>query len=167
MRRGDLLFINYRLDPIGYLIRYFTHSKWNHVAMFVSNEEIIEAKRGGIFVNNCNKYVNKVFYKYEIVPSIRVSSLGKNIVAKEALTQQGKMSQFKWAVTFAMLLFKINKKTPRLSCSGFIASVFSRIGVCFAYGTDIYKITPEDIYQTVSNINKMKNFNMFIDLCAE
>ena len=67
MRSGDILLIQYRFDPVAWLIRIFTRCKYNHVAWAINNEYLVELKARGKRTVHISHYRNSWWYNYKLV----------------------------------------------------------------------------------------------------
>jgi hypothetical protein len=69
LQRVDVILVHQKHDLVSWLIRAFTHSYWNHVALvyLIQGEYkaayIIESTGGGVQIHNFEKYLDK---KYDI-----------------------------------------------------------------------------------------------------
>jgi len=144
MKRGDILLIKYRWDfPIGFLIRKFTKSKFNHVAWAINDHELIELKATGKQRILLSHYLNRWLYKCKAV-----RLLLDNCKLEKALKRAEK-AQFSYPyssaiINFILIKLKITDDLPRLSCSGFIAYYLSQVGFYFN-GGNTWFVTPKDI----------------------
>ena len=144
MRKGDILLISYRFDPIGWLIRRFTYCQYNHAAWALNDHELIELKAIGRKITPLKKYMNKLFYKCKLV---RITDIEKQDLIKAL--ERAKQAKFNYSYSSSIinfLLIKLNlaERTPRLSCSGFIAYYLFQVDFYFN-GKGVYYITPRDI----------------------
>jgi len=146
-RKGDLLLIGYRFDPIGWLIQKVTKSKFNHVAWILNQTQILESGRYGVRINPINKYSNKFFYRHTI---IRITNISKKKIDKAlriALVSTKRGNYLKQLWTFVLLIFKYEGILPRPTCSGLIAQALHKVG--FKFKTKrASRITPEDMYES-------------------
>jgi len=144
MKRGDILLVKYRYDPVGWIIRKFTHCQWNHVAWFINDKELIELKAIGKRKTLLSHYLNKLLYKCKVVrPLIDKHKLEKAV-------ERAEKSQFNYPYTSAIINFilirlKITNDLPRLSCSGFIAYYLAQEADFYFNGKNTWFITPADI----------------------
>ena len=74
MRKGDILLVKYKYDPIAWIIRKVTRSNWNHVCWILDDCHILEIKSGNISRNHIRRYLNKKFYEVKLV---RIKGLKK------------------------------------------------------------------------------------------
>lgn len=143
MKHGDILLIQYRFDPVGWIIRRYTHCQWNHVAWFTNDKELIELKAIGKRKVHLSHYLNKWLYKCKVVrPLLDKRKLDEAI-------QRAEKAQFNYPyssaiINFILIKLKILKKAPRLSCSSFIAYYLSQVNFYFN-GKNVHFITPKDI----------------------
>jgi len=144
IRRGDILLISCRFDPVGWIIRIGTKGHFNHCAWVINDKTVIELKAKGKRTTSLKKYLNKYLYKCKLV---------RPILDKDKLNEAIKWAektQFDYPYTSALINFiliklKITKDLPRLSCSGFIAYYLAEEAKFFFNGIKTYFITPADI----------------------
>ncbi|QJT70396.1 hypothetical protein [Microcystis phage MaeS] len=146
MKAGDLVFVRGH-SIISKLIRLFDEGKWTHVAIAVSETQIIEAQR---FTRT--KIVDMKYTDYEIVP-MNLNPYEQGIITDSAKELEGTWYDYK-LIAWLMLneLFRINKSpfwnNPNyLICSELVYLLYHQIGR--DYG-DIY-VTPNELYQIVTN----------------
>ena len=151
MRRGDILLVKYKYDPIGWLIRRATHGKWNHVAWILNEYLIIEVKRNGIIISPITRYLDKRYFEYKLVRIKRIEKKKLNEAINYALKRRYKLNYFKLWVSFLMVLFKSKKELPRPTCSGFIGESLAKVNWYFN-GKKPSLITP----QNIANSKKVK-----------
>lgn len=144
MRIGDILFVHAKFDPVAWLIRKVTKSTWNHVAMAIDSEHILEARGTVISVCHVTKYIN---WKYQIklVRPMRI----RNSELQEAIDFMLQFCKKRSYWTYLKTIFRIwcfQDYTSRgvVTCSAFIARGFENIGHSFA-NKSVYLITPDDI----------------------
>lgn len=145
MRRGDIILVNYRFDPISWYIKQITHSQWNHVAFVIDNEKIVEGRGNGIVISSIKRYENKFFFKMKIVrPKFDYKKINKAV--DYAIMQAGKESNyFKFLYALLSLKHRYFIKPSHKTCSGMIAEVLDIIGFRFRNDKKPLQITPEDI----------------------
>jgi len=156
MKKGDLLLIHSRFDPLAWLIRKITKSYWNHVAWAIDHHYLLEARATAIKVCPITKYLN---WKYK-VKLIRLKSITKKQL-KEAIEYA---SQFKRKRTYFKYLKIISKiffygqDTPLhgFTCSNLIARGLEKEGYYFipSHKKSPYLVTPDDISKAkASNVS--------------
>jgi len=146
MRIGDLLLVRARFDPVGWVIRWFTHCEYNHVAWAINDKEIIELRGRGILTTSVTRYSNKFFYNTKL---LRIKEEFPDSFICEAVSYancgKSKGNYFKLWVTYFMILLKSKKQYPRQTCSGFIAECLNVFGFSFDETKQWYNITPADM----------------------
>ncbi len=145
MKPGDILLVKFRFDLVGFLIRRATKSKFNHVALAISDSQIIEGRGRGIIIVPSIRYINSPLYKTKL---IRIKKLRKDQIKKivnYAKSQIGKSSYLKWLICILMLACGNRKPRKRKTCSGFIADCFYQISIKFRGDKLPHEITPADI----------------------
>lgn len=143
--KGDILLVCYMLDPIAWLIRRVTHSKWNHVAWFIDNDNIIEVRGRGIIISSAERYIKNKTCKYKIIRLKDISPLKLKKAINSAIKEEKQSSWFKWLWSVILIWADYSKTLPRKTCSGFIAIALSTVDFTFNLKKEPYKITPEDI----------------------
>lgn len=131
MKKGDLLLVRYKFDPIGWLIRRTLHCKYNHIAWILNENYIIEIKSKGIRINSIQKYKNKLLYETKILKILEITPSQLNKAFDYALIRTDKGNYFKLLLTYFMVYFRYQGEQPRLSCSGFIAECLSKVNFYF------------------------------------
>jgi uncharacterized protein YycO len=145
MRRGDILLVKAKMDPVGWIIRRFTHSKWNHCAWFLDKDNIIEARGRGIIISSASRYIHNKAFKYKIVRLQNISSTDLKKAMNWAIEKQEHSNWFKWLWCIILIFFDQNKPLPRQTCSGLIAESLAKVDFYFKQGKNPCRITPEDI----------------------
>ena len=145
MRRGDIILVNYRFDPIGHYIKKVTKGKFNHVAFVIDNERVVESRGKGIVIGSIKRYKNTLFFKMKVVrPELNYKQLSKAV--DYAVMQAGNESNyFKFLYTLFSLKHRYFIKSSHKTCSGMIAEVLNIVGFQFRNDKKPLQITPEDI----------------------
>lgn len=156
MKPGDILLVKFRFDLVGLLIRRVTKSDFNHVALAISDTNIIEGRGRGIIIVPSLRYINNPMYKTKL---IRIRNLNKDKIKKVvnyAKTQVGKSNYLKWVICILMLACGNRKPMKRKTCSGFIADCFEQIDIKFRGDKLSHEITPADIaeYRGADNVSQ-------------
>lgn len=146
-RKGDLLLIGYRFDPIGLLIQKVTKSKFNHSAWILTDAQILESGRYGVRINPIKKYSNRFFYRYTIIRITNISKKKLDKAIRIALISTKKGNYLKQLWTFVLLIFKYEGVLPRHTCSGLIAQALHKVGFKFK-AKRASRITPGDMYES-------------------
>lgn len=156
MRRGDIILVDYRFDPISWYIKKITKSKWNHVAFVIDKERVIETRGKGITIGSIKRYENKLFFRMKIVrPKLDYKKLNKAV--DYAIIQTGnKSSYFKFLYTLFSLKHHYFIKSSHKTCSGMIAEVLDIVEFQFRDDKKPLEITPEDINSSkgVANVKE-------------
>ena len=145
MKRGDLLLVKYKFDPIGWLIRKVTNGNFNHVAWVISKKQLMEIKGKGVSINSIRKYDNKFLYETKL---LRIKDLEPKKIMKAityAISLKLKRKRFTLWKTFILLFLNSKGKLPTLTCSGIIAESLSKVNWFFSEYKSPRIITPEDI----------------------
>ena len=144
MLRGDILLISYLIDPLGYIIRFLTHSKFNHIAVALDNKTVIDLRATKLRVNPLKNFLNKKLYS---IKTVRIKNL--TIDQREHLitfiqSQKQYRNYFAMIVTYLFIILNLHLKISRLSCSGVIAVPLSEKDIYFC-DKDPRFVTPGDI----------------------
>lgn len=142
----NLLFIHYRFDPVALLIRLYSHSYYNHVAWILNKHLIIESTRYGIKINSINKYNNQFLFVTKKM-KINLSETDKFEIDNYLINQIKHINYFDRFMSFLCVMIRKHYKRNTPTCSNFIATACSKIGICFDYAKDDEFITPGDIYR--------------------
>ena len=153
MKKGDIILVHSRFDPVAWLIRKATHSYWNHVAICIDNNNLLEVRGRCISISSCRKYIyNDKFYDYKIVRLKNIST--KNIrKAVDYMIEINEKGYFKWLRACLMSFFDSKRVFPRRTCSGLIAEAFHTVGFDFRRDKLPHKITPADIDNNSKTMN--------------
>jgi hypothetical protein len=164
MKKGDILLIKSRFDPVGWLIRKFTHCQWNHVAWALNENTLIELKAKGKRITPLKKYLNNFLYKCKLV---RIKDLDNCKVDKAIERASQTVFNYPYSsaiLNFILIKFKILKKFPRLkfprlSCSGFVAYYLKSEANFKFNNKNTFFITPKDIdtSKKVKNVSQELN----------
>lgn len=152
MKKGDILLVRSKLDPVAWLIRKVTKSHWNHVAWAVDTHFLIEARGRAIDKCSIKKYLN---WRYE-VKLIRLKKVTKDQFKEgiEYVSQfQGKRKYLSYLKTILRMMFmEDDSRFGVLTCSGLIARGLEEAGYFFlpSHSNNPYLITPEDISKVSS-----------------
>ncbi len=145
IKKGDLLLVRNLLDPISWIISWFTHSKWTHVAWCLSDTQLFELRRHGLVIRPINSYYRKFYYKTKLLrlKGIKREDIDKAI--KIGLGYTKKRTYFKFLFTLILIGFNYARRRPIMSCSGMIAKCLSQVGFYFKKRKKPLLITPADI----------------------
>lgn len=165
IRRGDILLVKYRFDPVGWIIRRFTHCQYNHVAWALNDHELIELRAKGRVITPLKKYLNKSFYKCKLVRIKDIDNYKLNKALERASKTIFDYPYSNAIINFILVKLQITKKQFRLSCSGFIAYFLKTEANFYFNGKRTFFITPADIEKSkkVEDVsNELCNFNTSI-----
>jgi len=145
---GDILLVHYNIDPIGYLIRWYTHSYWNHCAWILNDCALIESKRTGILVSSINRYDNKFLFKTKAIKIKNLTYKQKRIIAMYLIKSCTKKTSYLSHIwSFLLILCHFKGNTSKKTCSGLLAHAFAQIGRIFCH-KPLDFVTPADIAQS-------------------
>ena len=142
---NHILLINTKFDPVAWLIRLWTHSQYNHCAWILNSHLIVESTRGGIKINHINKYRNPLLYRTKKIYIKQLSNIDKKLINNLLTNQVHSVSYIKRFFVFILVALKIHPKSKIPTCSSFIASACSKLGIYFNESKPLEFITPEDI----------------------
>jgi len=142
MKQGDILLIKYKYDPIGWIIRKFTKSKWNHIAWALNNSYIIEANGSGIIISSIRKFQNKKLYDIKLIRIKNISKFNIQKVTKDLVSQTKRWRYATFLYSYILTILG-SKKCPCKSCSWFITEALNKINYTISK-KNIKYITPED-----------------------
>ena len=125
MNKGDILLIRYRFNPIRWLIRKITKSKWDECAWSINHFKLIRVRFGKIRGVSFRHYWDNKLYKIKLV---QIKGLTKKNI-KEVMEPA---------------IDKIYKPT-KLSMAGIIAKCLDDIDICFRKDKNPEEITPQEI----------------------
>jgi hypothetical protein len=118
MRKGDILLVDYRYDPIGWLIKWVTKSKYNHVAWALNEFVVIEATGRGIKTTALSKYLNCPLYSIKLIRFKDLCKTKIKKISKRLVKQQCKTPY--WRFLLSYILVWIGIKPLVKNCSNFI-----------------------------------------------
>jgi len=153
IRKGNILLIANKFDPISYIIKYFTHSKWSHACWCLNESKILESRTSGIIITPIKKYLNKKIYKTKLLSLKGISKDKIKNAMKTGLNYERGRSYFQFLWTLVLIGFGYARRRPIMSCSGLIANCLSQVGFYFKQYKNPLLITPADIDQSKHTIN--------------
>lgn len=143
---GDILLIKTKYCLISWLVRKLTKSEFNHCALVLDKDNILDPTSNRITIKSINSYSNKLFYKRKFIKIANLNYDEKmNIINTASLVTND--FKFEWH-KFIISLYRIYKKKYPLvlTCSSFISKIL--IQNChISLPKKYYLITPEDLYQ--------------------
>lgn len=158
-RAGDILFVHHRKGWLSALIRKVTKCEYNHVGLFVSSDEIVEATFRGVVKSPLSKFddgvKNGILYYTVKRPRI-LNEKDLQVIIESALEQVGKGYDIPKLIGLAItFLLKLSRKTVVLAdlrdawaCSELVSECFFRAGYNLFEDVDYENITPADIYRS-------------------
>jgi hypothetical protein len=109
LKHGDILLIQNRFDPLGWLLRYYTKSEWNHVAWCLNKEEYISADGTGIRVRKIRRLHNQFIYK---VKAIRLQNLSFGQIRRISNILKSRQGTYNYLKFLRNLYVLKNTKIP-------------------------------------------------------
>jgi len=146
--RKDIILVHYNIDPIGFFIRFFTKSEWNHCAFILDSNFIIESNRHGIIVSNINKFNNKWLYKtkYLKVPKLKKKDK-KDLIFYMLCLNTSKQCFIHRIWSYFLILCHYSGHIYPKTCSSLLSHAFALKNIYFNQKRLDF-ITPEDIYKS-------------------
>lgn len=118
MRKGDVVLLHHKLDPLAWLICWLAKSEFNHVAWAINDKEIIESVGKGIIVTPISKYLN---WRWN-VKILRLKNLSRkqiNRITERMLEKRCRYFYLEYLLSFALMILR--RKTHRTTCSNFVS----------------------------------------------
>jgi hypothetical protein len=148
MKSGDIVFVRGN-SLISWLIKLFDHGQFSHVAIAVSDNEVLEAE-----YNTKTRITPFYFTDYEIV-DLGLSDEERKRVEELAPKLVGYGYDFLEILTIFMRnvfdrKFKIWNSPQAYICSEIVEIVLSDIGV-ISKDMDLKNITPNELYDYLKN----------------
>lgn len=151
-----LLIKNY--DLIGRFIRWWTHSEYNHVALFIDNNYVIESRlSSGVVKTDFEEYCQKQFdnkLDFAIYEVKNLTITDKEKIIQFVVNQLGKgydILQVLCIGLFYLIPF-LRKYEPfdksGWVCSELVAEAFYQANIKFSDNVDPDNITPKDICES-------------------
>jgi hypothetical protein len=135
MRAGDIIFVR-GSSLLSKIIRFFDKGKFSHVAIAVSDSEVIETNW-----NMRSKIVKFYYTDYEIV-SINLTDNQRNQVPVVAKKLEGRMYDYVQVLGY---IFKSRLNNPHhLICSELVYNVLRGVG--YIKDDSLRDITPNELY---------------------
>lgn len=133
MRKGDLLLVG-GSDPLAMLIRRVTGSPWNHVAVAVSADALVEATSAGVVLTPLAAYRGRADVTVRVADT-GLSAAGRAVVVAAAMRHIG--ARYGWweAAAVAASLLSGGRLTPTrdmadtFTCSELAALALQTAGV--------------------------------------
>ncbi len=157
---GDILLVKYKYCLLSWLIRKLTKSNWNHCALVIHNNNILEYRGRKLELNHITKYIRKKGYEVKLLRFEGLSEKDKyNLWLMSYLIYPYicKGGYLKLLLTLFLLSIGYKGKLPRKTCSGLIAELFEQIGYYINLKKDSSRVTPEDINKRRGLIDVTKN----------
>jgi len=156
IKTGDILLVRH-YSFIGKMIRKITDCEYNHVGVFVTPTQIVEATFGGVKLTDISDYEHRKRKRkldYDIFTFKQpLTYRQKEIIVNFCVDKIGeKYDFFQFISLFFFFLFHINRKDidpidcrHAFICSELVAEAFEKAGVTFNSNIDIDNVTPADI----------------------
>lgn len=150
MKKGDILLINISYDPAGWLIKYFTKSKYNHAAWALNEYSFIHSTGRGIRIDTLSKYLNNKWFNVKV---LRLKNLNKkqiNKTSKLLVEQRCKVAYWKFFISFFLVAFGLKGLVQ--NCSNMIFNAMTKAGYTLTKKNNKY-IVPEDFNKSPEAID--------------
>jgi len=144
MKRGDLILLYYKYDPIGWLIRLKTKSKWNHIGVALNETHMIDLRATKLRITHVEDFLKSSIYKIKLLRIPNLTEEAKEHLITTLEAQPAKRIYWKMLWKFFLLFFN----TPSdicISCSEIIVKALKEKNIDLVPGKDVRLITPEDI----------------------
>lgn len=150
MKKGDILLIRYKFDPIGWLIQLVTKSKWNHVAWALNEFMLIEASGDGIKITPVSKYFKPLYYNIKLIRFKDLSKSKINKISRKLLKQRCRYSRLKSLPSYFLVWFGFKPFVK--NCSNFIYFELRKEGHSLGKRNQKF-INPEDFNSYKNSID--------------
>lgn len=144
MKRGDLILLYYKYDPIGFLIRRKTHSNWNHIGVALNETTMIDLRATKLRITHINDFLNSPIYKIKVLRIHNLPDEAREHLIDMLYAQPKKRIYWKMLWKFFLLFFNIPSDIV-ISCSEVIVKGLLEKGIDLVPGKDVRLVTPEDI----------------------
>jgi Permuted papain-like amidase enzyme, YaeF/YiiX, C92 family len=135
MKAGDVIFVR-GTSIISRLVRFFDKGKFSHVAIAISETEVIETNW-----NMRSKIVKFHYEDYEIV-SLNLTDSQRDRIPAIASRLEGKLYDYLQVIGY---IFKSRLNNPRhLICSELVYNILSEVG--YNHDELTRDITPNELY---------------------
>ena len=145
IKKGNILLVANKFDPISYIIKFFTHSKWSHACWCLSDTQILESRTSGVIITPIKKYLNKRIYKVKLLRLKGIKRKDIDKAMKIGLGYDRGRTYIKFLWTLVLIGCGYARRRPIMSCSGMIANCLSEVGFYFKKGKNPLLISPADI----------------------
>jgi uncharacterized protein YycO len=150
---GDIILTEPKsFNLVGKIIQEVTGSKYSHAAMYIGNDNIIEAIAKGVVINNINKYK-----KYDVFRAEQATPYQRYYAVEYAKSNLFKKYDFLGIL--GILKSTIAKKEvnkwdvkERLWCSELIADSYIHAGVDIGICDNTYLVSPGDLSQIFKQV---------------
>ena len=153
IRKGDILLVSNRFDPISWIIKWFTHSKYSHAVWALNDTQILESRTSGIIISPIKKYMNKRIYKVKLLRLKGIKRKDIDKAMKIGLSYERGRGYFQFLWTLILIGFRYARRRPIMSCSGLIANCLSQVGFYFKKYKNPLLISPADIDSSKKTVN--------------
>ena len=154
MRKGNLILVKHH-DFISSIIRFITKSTYNHIGIFVDEENIVEAKMSGVAKTSLNyfkreKANGKLTYSVYEIKGITEAQV--DVICYIILSELNSKYDFLQLLSlgFLFLIHKQKKTNPlddnrRWICSELIADAAKTVGISFYDDIKTDSLSPGNI----------------------
>lgn len=141
MKAGDIVFVR-GTSLISKLVRLFDNGEFSHVAIAVSDSEVIETNW------NMKSKIVKFHYKdYEII-TLNLTEVQRQRVPVIARSLEGKWYDYLQVISY---IFKSRLNNPRhLICSELVYNILSEVG--YVNDDSLLDITPNELYAILNRM---------------
>ena len=153
IKKGDILLVANIIDPISWLIKYFTKSHWSHACWCLSETQLLESRTTGVIITPIKKYRNGRIYKTKLLRLKGITEKDIKKAMKIGLSHDRGRTYFQFLWTLVLVGVNYARRRPIMSCSGLIANCLSQVGFYFKKRKNPLLISPEDM----NNSKKTRN----------
>lgn len=152
MKKGDIVLLHHKLDPLAGLICWLSKGEFNHIAWAINNKEVIESVGKGIIITPISQYIN---WRWNI-KILRLKELSKskiNRITKRLMDRQCKYFYLKYLMDFLFMI--ICRTAYKTTCSNFVSYELMKENIYINKKHQEF-ITPEDFncYKNCINVTQ-------------
>ena len=141
MKTGDILLIKRKYCPIGWLIRKFWKSEYNHTAWAINEEIVLEMGATGNRLRPIKKYLNQ-YYKIRVLRPTYPDKLLLEKVQYFMTNAEFKYSYLSFVIMGIQMVLGQHHKIKRSFCAKFVADGLRYCGIEICKDTS--KVIPEN-----------------------
>jgi len=143
MKRGDIILFYYKYDPIAWLIRLTTHSKWNHIGIMLHGTVILDLRATKRRTAHIRRFLHSPIYKLKLLRIKNLTHEAQERIIANIDAQPKVRIYYKLLWKFLLMFFGIPSNICN-NCAEVIAKPLREEGFDICPGKDVRLITPED-----------------------